>query len=77
MLRLTRFARTSSDDLHKLLGEAGIEIRRISVPITDRELVRLPVAESAASNGLLLPVENVTDAEREHVLDGIFSYAIG
>ncbi|MCH6561771.1 MAG: aminotransferase class I/II-fold pyridoxal phosphate-dependent enzyme [Deltaproteobacteria bacterium] len=77
VLRLTRFARTSSDDLHKLLGEAGIEIRRISVPITDRELVRLPVAESAASNGLLLPVENVTDAEREHVLDGIFSYAIG
>ena len=77
VLRLTRFARTGADDLHKLLGEAGIETRRLAVPLANRELVRLSIVESTATNGLLLPVENLTDAEREHVLDAIFSYAIG
>ncbi len=77
LLRLTRFARTTADDLHKLLGESGIESRRLAVPLANRELVRLPVAESAAASGLLLPVEHLTDAQREHALDAIFSYAIG
>ena len=77
VLRQTRFARTVADDLHKLLGEGGIETRRLAVPLSDRELVRLPAVESAASHGLLLPLEKLTNAEREHVLDAIFGYVIG
>ena len=77
LLRMTRFARTVADDLRKLLSESGIESRRLIVPLNDRELVRLPVTESAATNSLLLPVENLTESEREHVLDAIFSFAIG
>jgi len=36
------------------------------------------VAEATASSGLLLPVEMpLTEAQRDHILDALFSYAIG
>jgi UDP-2-acetamido-2-deoxy-ribo-hexuluronate aminotransferase len=77
-LRLTRYSRTSADDLHKLLSESGIETRRIGVPIGDRELVRLPQTDRMRVGGLLLPVEQgITSEARERVLDAIFDYAIG
>ncbi len=77
-LRLTRYSRTSADDLHKLLSESGIETRRVAVPIGDRELVRLPQTDRIRVGGLLLPVEQGITAEaRERVLDVIFDYAIG
>jgi dTDP-4-amino-4,6-dideoxygalactose transaminase len=78
LLRLTRFARTSAEDLVKLLAEAGIEARRPAFGVRDRELASLPAAESARATGLLLPVEpQLSDADRERVLDAIFGYAIG
>ena len=78
VLRLTRFSRTLADDMYKLLSESGVETRRLSIPLSERELARLPVAEAAASSGLLLPVEMpLTEAQRDHILDSLFSYAIG
>ena len=78
VLRLTRFARTLADDMHKLLNESGIETRRLRVPISERELARLPFAEDAAAGGLLLPIEQgLSEAQLDHVLDAIFDYAIG
>ncbi len=77
-LRLTRFARTSADDLGKLLAEAGVETRRIQVPAPERELARLPATELARASGLLLPVEHgLGPDDRERLLDAIFDYAIG
>jgi dTDP-4-amino-4,6-dideoxygalactose transaminase len=77
-LRLTRFARTSADDLGKLLGDSGIETRRIQVPAPERELARLPATELARASGLLLPVEQgLGPADRDRLLDAIFDYAIG
>jgi perosamine synthetase len=78
LLRLTRFARTSAEDLVKLLAEAGIEAQRPTFGVRDRELAALPAAESARATGLLLPIEpQLSDSDRERVLDGIFGYAIG
>jgi dTDP-4-amino-4,6-dideoxygalactose transaminase len=78
VVRMMRFARTSAEDLYKLLGESGIETRRIAVPASERDLAQLPVTEEARSNGLLLPVRaGLTKEECEHILDSIFDYAIG
>jgi len=78
LLRLTRFARTSADDLAKLLAESGVETRRLRLPLTERELASLPAAEHARATGLLLPVdESLTDSQRDRVLDEIFGFAIG
>ncbi|MFQ5696676.1 MAG: aminotransferase class V-fold PLP-dependent enzyme [Myxococcota bacterium] len=78
LLRLTRFARTSAEDLSKLLLDSGIETRRIAVPLAERDLARLPAAESICASGLLLPVELDRGVEqRERVLEAIFDYAIG
>ena len=77
-LQLTRYSRTCADDLHKLLSELGIETRRITLPVCDRELIRLPRSDRIRLGGLLLPVEwGITSLERERVLDAIFDYAIG
>jgi perosamine synthetase len=78
LLRLTRFARTTADDLHKLLGECGIETRRLELPLRDRDLAGLPTAEGVRASGLLLPVDpGLAPADQERVLDAIFGYAIG
>ena len=78
LLRLTRFARTSADDLAKLLAESGIETRRLRLPLTERELASLPATEHARATGILLPIdESLTDSQRDRVLDEIFGYAIG
>src|SRR5258705_7960864 len=78
LLRLTRFARAAADDLAKLLAEAGVEARRLRLPLTERDLASLPVAEHARATGLLLPVgESLTDSQRDRVIDEIFGYAIG
>ncbi len=78
LLRLTRFARTSADDLHKLLLDSGIETRRLHLPLADRDLAALPCSDSALTTGLLLPIEPALgEAQREHLLDAIFGYAIG
>ncbi len=73
-----RFARTSADDLHKLLLDGGIETRRLHPPLADRDLAALPCSDSALATGLLLPIEPpLGEARREHLLDAIFGYAIG
>jgi dTDP-4-amino-4,6-dideoxygalactose transaminase len=78
LLRLTRFARAAADDLAKLLTEAGIETRRLRLPLADRELASLPSAEHARATGILLPIdESLTDSQRDRVMDEIFGYAIG
>lgn len=78
LLRLTRFARTSADDLVKLLLESGIETRRLRLPLAERELASLPATEHARATGILLPVdESLTDSQRDRVLDEIFGFAIG
>jgi len=78
LLRLTRFARTTADDLCKLLLECGIETRRLKLPLRDRDLASLPSAEGACASGLLLPVDtHLTPDDQERVLDAIFGYAIG
>jgi dTDP-3-amino-3,4,6-trideoxy-alpha-D-glucose transaminase len=78
VLRVTRYARTTADDLQKLLGENGVESRRLRLPLRDRDMARLPVADAAVSSSVLLPVEdNISEAQQEHVLDALFSYAIG
>ncbi|HTO09625.1 MAG TPA: DegT/DnrJ/EryC1/StrS family aminotransferase [Myxococcota bacterium] len=78
LLRLTRFARAAADDLGKLLAEAGIETRRLRLPLGERELASLPAAEHARATGLLLPAdESLTDSQRDRVMDEIFGYAIG
>jgi dTDP-4-amino-4,6-dideoxygalactose transaminase len=78
VLRVTRFARTSAEDLHKLLGEVGVETRRIGVPLAERDLVRLPATEQLRATSLLLPVEQgLGEPELDRVLEAIFDYAIG
>ncbi|HKC52098.1 MAG TPA: DegT/DnrJ/EryC1/StrS family aminotransferase [Myxococcota bacterium] len=78
LLRLTRFARAAADDLAKLLAEAGVEARRLRLPLAERDLASLPAAEHARATGLLLPVdESLTDSQRDRVMDEIFGYAIG
>ncbi len=78
LLRITRFARTTADDLQKLLSEAGIESRRIGLPLVERDLIRLPTTEAVRSDGILLPVEQgLTEVELNRVLDTIYDFAIG
>ena len=78
VLRVTRFARTSADDLHKLLLDCGVETRRIVLPVAGRQLGDVPVADQARASGILLPVHpGLTPAQLDHVLDCLFSYAIG
>ena len=78
VLRITRFSRTSADDLHKLLRDFGIETRRLSLPLRDRELSRLPLTDLTACSTLLLPVgSHLSEHQREHMLDALYSYAIG
>jgi len=78
LLRLTRFARAAADDLTKLLAEAGIEARRLRLPLAERDLASLPAAEHARATGILLPIdESLTDSQRDRVMDEIFGYAIG
>lgn len=78
VLRVTSYARTSADDLHKLLREAGIETRRLARLTHDRELCEIPVAERVCSSALLLPIDLPLDGPlREQLLDTIFDYAIG
>jgi dTDP-4-amino-4,6-dideoxygalactose transaminase len=78
LLRLTRFARAAADDLAKLLAEAGVEARRLRLPLAERDLAGLPAAEHARATGILLPVdESLTDSQRDRVMDEIFGFAIG
>ena len=78
LLRLTRFARTSADDLHKLLLDGGIETRRLRLPVAERGLAVLPATDGAIATGLLLPIEfDLEDIQQERLLDAIFGYAIG
>lgn len=78
LLGLTRFARTTAEDLRKLLAEKGIETRRLQLPLGDRDLAGLPVADQARANGMLLPVHaELTEEQRDVVLDAIFGFAIG
>ena len=78
LLRITRYARTTADDLHKLLGESGIETRRLALPLRERDLAGLPATESARATGLLLPIDEGLDpAHQDRLLDAIFGYAIG
>jgi perosamine synthetase len=78
LLRLTRYARTTADDLHKLLAESGFETRRLQLPVRERDLAGLPTTEAARASGLLLPVDECLDvADQERLLDAIFGYAIG
>jgi hypothetical protein len=75
---VTRFARTSAEDLHKLLAEGGIETRRIAVTAVERDLARLPATDHARAGALLLPVSPaLPPAHRDRVLEAIFDYAIG
>ena len=78
LLRLTRFARTTAEDLSKLLRESGIENRRVMVPATERELAKLPCTEEARQSSILLPIHpELSPEDRERTLDAIFDYAIG
>jgi dTDP-4-amino-4,6-dideoxygalactose transaminase len=78
VLGVTRFSRTSPEDLHKLLTESGIESRRIAVALKERELAHLPATDAVCSESVLLPVEaGLTDSECDRVLESIFDYAIG
>ena len=78
LLHVTRYARTSADDLHKLLVEAGVETRRLHLAMPEHELAGLPVADHARASGILLPVDSGLSVEqRDHVLELIFDYAIG
>ncbi len=78
LLRITRYARTTADDLHKLLAETGMETRRLALPVRERDLAGLPATESTRASGLLLPIDESLDpAHQERLLDAIFGYAIG
>jgi dTDP-4-amino-4,6-dideoxygalactose transaminase len=78
LLRLTRFARTTAEDLSKLLRESGLENRRMIVPASERELAKLPCTEEARETSVLLPIHRGLSPEhRERTLDAIFDYAVG
>ena len=78
MLRLTRFSRTSAEDLHKLLAQSGIETRMLYLRADAHAIAELPVAEQARSHALLLPCGPALEsAEIETILDALFGYAIG
>jgi dTDP-4-amino-4,6-dideoxygalactose transaminase len=78
LLRLTRFARTTAEDLSKLLRESGLENRRLVLPASEREVARLLCTEEARQSSLLLPMHpELSRDDRERTLDAIFDYAIG
>jgi dTDP-4-amino-4,6-dideoxygalactose transaminase len=78
VLGVTRHARASAEDLHKLLAEAGIETRRLVPAVTGRELGELPAVDQARASSLLLPVHaGIGEGQLDHVLDTLFGYAIG
>ena len=75
---MTRFARVSADDLYKLLGDTGIGACRIALPVSERELVRLPAADLLRSYSILLPIgPSLSADQRRVVLDSIFDFAVG
>lgn len=77
-LRVTSFARTSAEDLARLLAESGIETRTIAAVGSDRELSEVPLSERIRASTLLLPVSSALDEKLQGVvLDAIFDYAIG
>jgi len=77
-LSLTRFARTSADDLQRLLLEGGVESQRPAMPARERDLADLPVAESARHNTIVLPAHSeLSEDDLQLVLDLLFDYAIG
>jgi dTDP-4-amino-4,6-dideoxygalactose transaminase len=78
VLRLTRFSRTSANDLHKLMAESGIETRMIQLGVEAAALAELAVADRVHSDALLLPCHAQLDAAAiDSVLDALFGYAIG
>jgi len=78
VLRLTRFSRTSAEDLHKLMAQSGIETRMLQLPADSHAIAELPVAEQVRSHALLLPCGPVLASDEvEAVLDALFGYAIG
>ncbi len=78
LLGVTRFARTSADDLAKLLAESGVEVRRVRPLCSESQLVLLPATETAAAQTLCLPCWDGLNREQlDHVLDAIFDFAIG
>ena len=78
LLRITRFSRTTATDLNKLMNENGIETRLVCLPLTQRELADLPVAEQARAQAILLPIgSHLSERELDLVLDGLFGFAIG
>jgi dTDP-4-amino-4,6-dideoxygalactose transaminase len=77
-LRLTHFARSSPEDLRKLLEESGIEVRRIHLPLVDREIADLPALDDLCAHSLLLPIHSeLEEVDLQTVLDAIFDYAVG
>ena len=78
VLGVTRFARVTAEDLHKLLSEGGVETRRILLPARERELSELPVADQARQSSLILPAHaELAEEQLEYLLDLLFDYAIG
>jgi dTDP-4-amino-4,6-dideoxygalactose transaminase len=77
-LRLTRFSRTSAEDLHKLMADSGVETRMIQLSAEAQSLADLPVADRLRGETLLLPCHPQLDEEAtDLVLDALFGYAIG
>jgi dTDP-4-amino-4,6-dideoxygalactose transaminase len=76
VLRLTRFARASAEDLHKLMAETGVETRMVRLAADS--MAELPVADHLRSEALLLPCRpGLDEAALDVVLDALFGYAIG
>lgn len=78
VLRMTRFSRTSAEDLHKLMAESGIETRMVQLGLESRSLAELPVADRLRAEALLLPCHPQLGVQSiDLVLDALFGYAIG
>lgn len=78
VLQITQFARTTAEDLHKLLSENGIETRRLEIMAGERELGDLPITDHARASAIVLPVhDQLTDSAVERILDSLFDYTIG
>ncbi|MBW2414788.1 MAG: DegT/DnrJ/EryC1/StrS family aminotransferase [Deltaproteobacteria bacterium] len=78
VLQLTRFSRTSAEDLHKLMAQSGIETRMLHLRADSHAIAELPVAEHVRSHALMLPCHPALKADEvEAILDALFGYAIG
>ncbi len=78
VLRLTRFSRTSAEDLHKLMAGSGIETRMFQLGVEAGALTDLAVADRVRGDALLLPCHAQLDSSAiDGVLDALFGYAIG